>query len=330
MEDSRRLTDVKVGLFVLLALLVLVVGSLWIVGSGYFAGERVPYIVLLKDSKGVKAGDRVRLAGVSVGRIQSVELRPEENWPVLLQISLRKEVPVREDGSATIASSGLMGTSFLQIFPGSWDAPLLPPSGTIKGESSFGIEGTLAQVEQISVRVTGILDQTSALVDDVSRELGPILTQLRKLLADEHVEDLGAILSGLRGTLDEASPRLVSLLSRAESLAGSLEGATENVPGLVDSLTAVSDDLHQALGPDGSRLAELLETAERSLGSANDALAVIGDNRGDLELAMRDLRETMSNFKEFSAQIKQRPSSLIRNQPAADRKPGDDVRGGSR
>jgi len=38
----------------------------------------------------------------------------------------------------------------------------------------------------------------------------------------------------------------------------------------------------------------------------------------------------MANLKEFSAAIKQRPSSLIRNQPAPDRRPGEGARGGSR
>ena len=326
MDDSRRLTEVKVGLFVLVALLVLIAGSLWIVGSGYFAGERVSYRVLLKDSKGVKAGDRVRLAGVSIGRIQSVDLRPEDSWPVMLQIAVKEEVPVREDGGATIASSGLMGTSFLQILPGSPDAPLLPPGGTIRGESAFGIEGTLAQVEQISVRVTGILDQTSGLVEEVSGELGPILIQLRKLLSDDNVEEVGAILGGLRGTLDQASPRLVSLLARMERLTGNVEGATEDVPELIESLTTVMGDVHTALGPDGSRLTALLESAQSSLGSADEALTVIGENRGELEMTLRDLRETMANLKDFSRQIKQRPSSLIRNQPAPDRRPGQDVK----
>ena len=330
MDDSRRLAEVKVGLFVLVALLVLIAGSLWIVGSGYFTGERVSYRVLLRDSRGIKAGDRVRMAGVSIGRIQSVDLRPEDPWPVMLQIAVRQQVPVREDGTATIASSGLMGTSFLQILPGSLEAPLLPPGGTIRGESGFGIEGTLAQVEQISVRVTGILDRTSELVDEVSGELGPILTQLRKLLSDENVEDIGAILTGLRGTLDEASPRLVSLLARMDRLAGNVEGATEDVPALIESLTTVMGDVHAALGPNGSRLIELLETAQSSLGSADDALAVIGENRGEIELAMRDVRESMANLRDFSRQIKERPSSLIRNQPLPDRRPGQDVKESSR
>jgi phospholipid/cholesterol/gamma-HCH transport system substrate-binding protein len=330
MDDRSLLSDVKVGTFVLAGLIILIVGSLWIIGSSYFVGKRVEYQVLLKDSAGVKVGDRVRLAGVSVGRIQQVTLRPEDPWPVLLQVALRPEIPVREDSSASIASSGLMGTSFLQILPGSLESPLLPPGGTIRGQESRGIEGTLSQVEAISDKVLGILDQTSGLIDEVSAELGPMLGQLTKLLSEENVENIGAVLAGVRGTLDDVAPRVGTLLARLESLTESLEGGAEGMPDLMSRASTLLDDLDAALGPDGSRLAGLLEAAQSSLGSADDALSVIRDNRGEIEATLIDLRDTVANLKAFSEQIKQRPASLIRNTPEPDRRPGQQGGGGSR
>jgi phospholipid/cholesterol/gamma-HCH transport system substrate-binding protein len=330
MDERSRLSDVKVGLFVLGALLILIVGSLWIVGSSYFVGERVPYRVLLKDSKGVEAGDRVRFAGVSVGRIQGVTLRPEEPWPVILQVALKPEIPVREDSSAAIASSGLMGTSFLQILPGTAESPLLRPGGTIHGRRAGGLEGTLVQVEQISERVLGILDQASGLIDQVAGELGPLMGQLTRLLSEENVEEFGAILAGVRGAVDEVAPRVGPLLDRLDSLTRQLEAGTGELPELMTKVSVLLDDLDAALGSDGARLAGVLETAQRSLGSADDALAVIRDNRGEIETTLHDLQLTVANLKAFSQQIKQRPSSLIRTPPEPERRPGQGAKGGGR
>jgi phospholipid/cholesterol/gamma-HCH transport system substrate-binding protein len=295
-----------------------------------FVGERVPYQVLLKGSSGVKTGDRVRFAGVSVGRIQSVALRPENPWPVLVHVDLKPAIPVRENSSAAIATSGLMGASFLQILPGTADSPLLAPGGTIRGQEKRGIEGTLASVEAISGKVQGILDQTSILVDQVSAEVGPILAQLRSLLREENVEEFGAILIGVRTTIDDVSPRVTSLLDRLDSIARGVEGGMEGMPEVMTRVSALLEELDAALGPDGSRLAELLDAANSGLGSAEDALSVIRDNRGEIEALLHDLRDTVANLEAFSDQLRRRPSSLIRSTPEPDRRPGQVDRGGSR
>ena len=66
----ERWSDVKVGIFVLVALAIVIAGSLWIAGGTLFAARQVPYDVLLADSGGVVAGDRVRVSGVD-GRARS-------------------------------------------------------------------------------------------------------------------------------------------------------------------------------------------------------------------------------------------------------------------
>ena len=54
MSGSDRATNVRVGIFVVTALVLLVAGSLWILGSGTLAGKRVVYQVVLRDSAGVE------------------------------------------------------------------------------------------------------------------------------------------------------------------------------------------------------------------------------------------------------------------------------------
>ena len=104
----------------------------------------------------------------------------------------------------------------------------------------------------------------------------------------------------------------------------------EGMPEVMTRVSALLEDLDAALGPDGSRLAELLDAANSSLGSAEDALSVIRDNRGEIEAVLHDLRDTVTNLEAFSDQLRRRPSSLIRAKPEPDRRPGQDDKGGSR
>ena len=92
-------------------------------------------------------------------------------------------------------------------------------------------------------------------------------------------------------------------------------------------LSGLLDDMRAALGPDGSRLSNLLGSAEGSLDSADEAFSILNSNRNELEATLWDLRDTAANLKSFSQQVKERPFSLIRKSSEPDRRPGQGVKG---
>jgi len=302
MVDTRQAT-IKVGILVLSALIVLIAGSLWIAGSTAFGVQRVSYRVLMHHSAGIAAGDRVRYAGVNVGRVQDVTLRPEDAWPVIFEVALRPNVPVREDSSAKIATEGLLGSAFLEIGPGSPDAPLLPPGSAIQGQASVGLEQALGQVDELSLKVAALLDQATVLLQKLAENVAQLLATLRK-------------------TMDEAGPRLPVLLARLETLTDELGRGVGQVPALSAKISALVDDLRAALGPDGARLAGVLDAAEGGMISAEEALSILTHNRAEIESSLRDLQEATANLKSFSQQLKEQPSSLVRRNIAPERRPG--------
>jgi len=316
-------SDLKVGVFVLVALAVLIAGSLWIAGGTLFAARQLPYDVLLPNSGGVVAGDRVRVAGVAVGRINEVVLQPDAKWPVLMRISVKEDVAVHQDASAVIATSGILGASFLLILPGSPDAPPLPPGSTLHGEPSSGMDAAFEQLEEISEKLMGILDQTATLIDQVSSEISPLMARLEALLSEENTENLTAILASTRATLDQVSPRLEPLFDRLDAVAETAERSLEGVPALTDQASGLIADLETALGPDGQRLAQLLDGATATMGSADEAMQLVLENRDSIEATLRDLETTMANLRAFSDRVKQQPSSLLRSSPERERRPGD-------
>jgi phospholipid/cholesterol/gamma-HCH transport system substrate-binding protein len=330
MPARGGLSDLQIGVFVLAALGVLIAGSLWIAGGGLFVARDVHYDVLLESSGGVVAGDRVRVAGVAVGRIQEVLLRPDDGWPVQMRVAVKETVGVHADASAVIATSGILGTSFLQIMPGSADAPPLPPGSTIHGVPSSGMDAALEQLTEISTKLMGILDQTSLLVDNIASEVDPLMARLQALLSEENTENLEAILASTRATLDEVSPRVGPLLDRLDAVAATAEESLGGIPALTEQTSGLIAKLDSALGPDGERVAQVLDGTTATLGSANEALALVLENRAEIEATLRDLETTMANLRAFSDRVKQQPSSLLRSSPQRERRPGDPARGGPR
>lgn len=321
--NRERVGDFAMGLFVLAGLAVLVSGSLWIAGSSLFVSTPATYRVFLEDSAGVEVGDRVRMAGVPIGKITRVELEPDDEWKVHLEVAIRREVELHEDADAVIETSGILGAAFVQVQPGSADQPPLAPGGTIYGSGGSGLAATLDQVEEISGRLVDVLEDTSHLLNQVSSQLDPLMTQLTAMLSPANVENLSAILSEARDTLADLGPKVTPLLEQLDELAGSADASLAGLPDTLASLERLSTSLNAALGEDGDRLAELLESANGTLAEADDALGLVTRNRTAIEAALGDLAATTANLRAFSEQVRKRPSSLVRGSAPRDRRPGE-------
>lgn len=322
MTSPNRWGDVMLGAFVLSALAMLMVGSLWIMGSDLFSGRMAEYRIRMLDSGGVTSGDRVRFAGMEIGRVQGMTLQPERDWPVLLSVRVQKDLPLKVDSTAVISSSGLLGSSYLQIRPGSATAQRLPEGGEIRGHAGL-LDETLAHVDQISEKVLVLLDQVSGTVDQVSGEIDPMMRKFERLLSDRNVENIEVVLASLRSTMEESGPKIDSMMARLETVAIRMEEGMDEVPEISGKISGLLDDVRSSLGPDGERVTRVLEQAEASLVSADDALSVVGSSRRELEWTLSDLRDTVSNLKSFSQTMKERPYSLVRIRHPEERRPGD-------
>jgi phospholipid/cholesterol/gamma-HCH transport system substrate-binding protein len=328
-KENRR-QDVWLGLFVLAALAVLITGSLWIAGSTLLGPPRILYRVRLPDSAGVEAGDRVRFAGVAVGRVSSVRLREDRDWPVAVQISIRPEVVLHEDSTASIASSSLLGSAFLQLEAGTPGSPRLPEGAEILGRPPGGIDAALARAEEVAAKTSDLIGRTADVIDSFSVQLSSLTSRAERALSDENVENLGLLLSSLRESVDSSAPRMAELFENLERMSGHLDESAEELPDLTRRLGTILAGLEQAFGADGERLGGLLDTAEGSLAAARDSLEMLGGNREQIEDLVRDFAETAANLKSLSQQLKERPYSLVRVKPLPERKPGDGLAEGSR
>lgn len=323
MAPSPKGVEVRVGLLVLAALGIFAFGSLWILGSFPLGPGRKSYQVAMTSSGGVRQGDRVRISGVEVGRIDAVKLHPGADWPVVFTVTLDSSIRVTEQASARIATEGLLGANYLQIDVGPPSAPELPTGSMIYQGAASGIDGALAGLDALTGRAVELLDQVSGVLDTIVGDMDPLLKRASRLLSDENLESFSGTLAGMNELVAENRPVINSMLERLDSLAAQLEESTADLPQVSERVTALMADLQAGLGENGERLAALLEAAEGAATSAGKTFDTLNDNRQVVESSLQDLQATMANLKEFSRQLRERPSSLVRNYRPRDRRPGD-------
>ena len=65
----------------------------------------------------MKIGDNVKISGIDIGKIVDLKLT-KETYEAQVWMSLEKNISLPEDTSARIASSNLLGGSYVEIIPG--------------------------------------------------------------------------------------------------------------------------------------------------------------------------------------------------------------------
>lgn len=73
---------------------------------------------------GLLVGDKVRMAGVDIGRVVSSKLGL--GYHALLTMEIKEGIKIPDDSSASIVSSGIMGNKYIEIEPGGSEDYLAP------------------------------------------------------------------------------------------------------------------------------------------------------------------------------------------------------------
>jgi phospholipid/cholesterol/gamma-HCH transport system substrate-binding protein len=133
MKNSRSL-EIGTGLFVLLGFAALAFLTTQLPGTSFKLGnDESGYEVTAKfDNIGdLKPGSPVTMAGVRVGRVESIRFDPRDfKAAVVLRIEDQyREIP--EDSDASIQTAGLLGGKYIGIGPGGSET-FLKPGGQIE------------------------------------------------------------------------------------------------------------------------------------------------------------------------------------------------------
>lgn len=67
---------------------------------------------------GLKTGADVRISGIKVGTVTGLELGTPPFYGAVVTLSLRDDLDLPDDSSASIASEGLLGGNFVSLSPG--------------------------------------------------------------------------------------------------------------------------------------------------------------------------------------------------------------------
>jgi phospholipid/cholesterol/gamma-HCH transport system substrate-binding protein len=279
--DLRYSREATVGAIVIVAIVVFVVGTMWLSGRTIGPGNVVR--ILFDNVSGLKRASPLRISGVNVGRVEKIEFM--DVGKVMVIASIPPKIRPRVDASAKIVSVTLVGDYAIDLDPGRAAEPL-PQGQIILGSQDLGLTGRAAvlaeRADSILLGAQGIVNERTA------DQLRSTLTALEGTLkaAQRTMQIYSDPERGPTAEITKTMSAFRQLSARLDSTLGSPAFSRRT-----DSITANLSAMTSQFAATGERLDSLLSGMNRGQGTLGKFVTDSG-----LYYDIRDLTQGMKKL----------------------------------
>ncbi|NDK55974.1 MlaD family protein [Pontibacter fetidus] len=303
--DNKR--SIIVGIFVLLALVILIAGIFTLGGQQKRFIATFTVKAVFDDVAGLKTGNNVWFSGVKIGTIKSIQLYGDSQVEVIMNIEESAQQYIRKDAVARISSESFIGNKNIIIESGSPQATPVQDGDRITAVNPLNTDDlmeTLQQNNKNLVAITGDFKQLSSKLVNGEGTVGAILTDTA--MADNFRAMVANLQRVSQNTMRASNDlnRFTAQLNTKGSLASELLTDTT----VFNQLQASMAQLKQAT-TSAANLTQNLKQASTNLNDKNNAMGVL---LTDKEFA-RNLQNTMQNLETSTQKFDQNMEALQSN-----------------
>lgn len=239
-------TIVKLGAFGIV--MSLLTAGLLMIFSQYRTGRTNEYSAVFADASSLKSGDSVRVAGIRVGTVSGVSLRPDNK--VLVSFDADQDVLLTMGTKVAVRYLNLVGDRYLELVDGPGSTILQPPGSQIP------------------------LERTEPALD-----LDLLLGGLKPVIQGLNPQDVNALTNSLIEILQGKGDNLESLFAKTSSFSNALADNGQTVRQLIENLNTVVGTITK----DGNRFSGAVDRLEQLITGLAQERDPIGDAIASLD-----------------------------------------------
>ncbi|HVQ98774.1 MAG TPA: virulence factor Mce family protein, partial [Mycobacterium sp.] len=205
---------------------------------------------------GLYPGDQIRILGVPVGEIDSIEPRAAD---VKITMSVDSSIKVPQDARAVIMAPNLVAARYIQLAPAYTSGPAMPNG------ASIDLSHTAVPVEW---------DEVKAALSDLAKQLSPAAGQLQGPLG-RVINQAADTFNGNGDSFHNALRELSQAAGRLGDSRTDIFGTVKNLQVLVNALSSSNEQIVSFSGHVASVsqvLADSSNHLDHTLGTLNQAL----------------------------------------------------------
>jgi len=220
---NERVMQFRIGMFVIVAGLVLTMMIVWFGESPSLFRDRAYVTVHYVEAPGVAEGIPVRKSGIRVGEVAAIKFddRPNHADGVLVTIALERKYRIR-DGSTPRITRALIGDVSIDLLPSPKTTPMAMGADPehapiIEGEVAPDPSKALEAATAAFVNVQGTLES----IDNAARGVATLAKKAEQV--DAFLANWSGVGQKLSGMVDDARPALASIRQVSDKLNGTLD-----------------------------------------------------------------------------------------------------------
>ncbi|HEY9505176.1 MAG TPA: MlaD family protein [Gemmatimonadales bacterium] len=264
--DLSYKREVTVGSLVILAVVLFIVGTSWLSGRSIAANEDEFWKIQFKTAGNLKASSVVRISGVTVGKVERIQL--VDVGKVLVMVTLPDRIVPRVDATAQIVAVGFVGDAAIEFNPGT-AGQRLTRDKVIVGSQAGGL---------------------TDLAETLGRRADSVLIGAQEIMSEQMADELQATLTALQSTL-KAAERTMRVYGDAD------KGPTGQITKTLASLERLTNRFDSTLGsPTLARTLGRADTLTGNLATMTAQLTATGARLDTVLLNMNQGRGTIGKF----------------------------------
>lgn len=213
----------RVGIYILGLALLMAAFAVWLSASGH--RDDVHYRMYFAESvSGLSLGSPVKYRGVTVGRVDTIDIDTDDARLIKVDLTISKITPVKADTIATLRTTGITGLVYVELTGGD---PKAQNMAEAMQDSKI-----VPVIRTESSSINAILTQLPVMLDKLSN----FVTAMNKLTTDENIvqlsktfENMQLITSDVRDLLHGSKSSLANSVRALDGTLSNLHRASRDV-----------------------------------------------------------------------------------------------------
>ena len=310
MMATRRIDNVKLGIFVLVGLIMLIF-ALYMVGkdTNLFSKNYI-LKVQFDNAKGLMIGNNVRYAGIQVGTVKKINFLNDTTIEVVMLIDEKMKSYIHKKDEVSIGTDGLVGNKILNITHGEDRTALAENDDILVTKKNIDTDEMLEVLNKTNVNIALISEDLKMTVQRLNNS-----TAFWEILNDKTLPtNLKKTLVNVRNATDKADnlvAELQTVVSDIKNGKGSIGGILRDTAMLVNLNSAV--DKIKLVGDNANNLANELNILTQ--GVKQD----INNGKGTINTVLKDtvlvqkLNQSLNHIEEGTSNFNQNMEALKHN-----------------
>jgi len=283
-ETRFKNLELKVGLFIFAALIMIVVLIFGFLISQDFFTRKVRVEFVAKSGEGLSKSMPVMYSGFQIARVHKVSLRDDGRVELSARIPERYKKWVKVGSTAKIAAQGVIGANAI-VFSG----------GTDTGEISEGQTYELVRERAISdllVKVEPMLNTVQSILDNVDKVSGSIEQKRPKI--ESLLDGVGAVGSDL-----ENKEGSVGYLVRSDYLKNEIEQIVAKVKIIENNIQKITEAVNSRV----DETKPVIQSFDKGLIAIKEGSEKIGNLAKDINTTVEKAQPTVENVNQISSDV---------------------------